>query len=338
MNGTLTVVNTGPTPQVGDSFKLFNGTMSGAFTATNLPALAFYNHAWDTSLLASQGIISVVSNALPVLPFTITKIVTQPSNVVLTWNSYPGNFYSVQYLFDLTKTNWVTLKTGLAAAAQTNTTTAVVDTTGTDSGLNNTLVQYRMGSANAQLQDATNTMAAGSLLNGGGLSLFNTSATVAPAYPNPPQLQASPPNATTTLEAAIANTSWFTFDLTVGTNVTDLDLTSLEFNGARGGGAAPRGYGVYVTTPTTTDELVQGSTAFATQRPVWSPQVINLAGLASLQSLTNGQVVTFKIAIFAPAAANSVEIDDLTVKGNITPGPVPPYVGARQLFLRLKQP
>jgi hypothetical protein len=159
---------------------------------------------------------------------------------------------------------------------------------------------------------------------------------VTPAYPNPPQLQASPPNATTTLDAALANTSWFTFALTVGTNVTDLDLTSLTFNGARGGGAAPRGYGVYVTTPTTTDEPVQGSTAFTTQRGVYTLQSINLAGFASLQNLTNGQVVTFKIPIFAPAAANSVEIDDITVKGNITPGPVPPYVGAGQMFLRMK--
>ena len=92
-----------------------------------------------------------------------------------------------------------------------------------------------------------------------------------------------------------------------------------------------------MTTPTTTDELVQGSTAFATQRPTWALQNISLSGFASLQNLTAGQVVTFKIPIFAPAAANSVEIDDLTVIGNITPAPVPPYVGADKLFLRIKQ-
>jgi autotransporter-associated beta strand protein len=334
-NGTLTVVNTGPTLQVGDTFNLFDGTLSGVFSATNLPALALPSHAWSTSNLLSQGTITVISNALPLLPLVITEVKPQSGSVLLTWNSYPGKFYTVEYSLNLT--NWSPLKSDLPGNAETNRTTAAVDITGAGSGANNTLVQYRMGTVNAQIQDAGNLMAAGSLLNGGGLSLFNANANVGPAYPNAPQLQVSPPNFTTTLDLAVANTSWFTFELTVGTNLTDLDLTSLTFNGARGGGAAPRGYGVYVSTPTTTDELVQGSTAFATQRPTWSFQNISLAGFASLQNLTSGQVVTFKIPIFAPAAANSVEIDDITVIGNITPGPVPPYVGADRLFLRIKQ-
>ncbi|HEX5220796.1 MAG TPA: hypothetical protein VFZ59_14600, partial [Verrucomicrobiae bacterium] len=334
-NGTLTVVNTGPPLQVGDTFNLFDGTLSGAFSVTNLPALALPSHEWNTANLLSQGTITVISNALPLLPLEITDVGLQPGNVLLTWNSYPGEFYTVEYSLDLS--SWSTLATDLPANAVTNRTTAAVDITGANSGANTTLVQYRMGTADAQLQDAGNLMAAGSLLNGGGLSLFNPNANVGPAYPDAPQLQASPPNATTTLELAVANLSWFTFELTVGTNLTDLDLTSLTFNGARGGGASPRGYGVYVTTPTTTDELVQGSTAFATQRPTWALQNISLSGFASLQNLTAGQVVTFKIPIFAPAAANSVEIDDLTVIGNITPAPVPPYVGADKLFLRIKQ-
>jgi hypothetical protein len=56
-----------------------------------------------------------------------------------------------------------------------------------------------------------------------------------------------------------------------------------------------------------------------------------------LQNLTNGQVITFKIVVFTPQAANSEEFDNITVKGNVTPGPVPPYVGASQLFYRMKQ-
>jgi len=333
MNGTLTVVNLGPVPQLGDSFNLFDGTLSGAFTATNLPALAYPNHAWDMSLLTSQGVIKVVSNALPVLPLVITDVKKQPSSATLTWNSYPGNFYTVEYSLNLT--NWRTLQPGPPANGVTNSTTAGVDLSGAGAGNNLMLVQYRMGTVDAQVQDAGNLMAAGSLLNGA-LSLFNANANVGPAYTNAPQLQASPPNLCTTLDQAVANSSWFTFELTVGTNLTDLDLTSLTFNGARGGGAAPRGYGVYVTTPTTADELVQGSTAFPTQRPVYTFQNINLAGLTSLQNLTAGQVITFKIVIFALASANSVEIDDLTVNGNVTPAPLPPYAGAGQLFLRIK--
>ena len=335
MNGTLTVVSTGPTPQVGDTFNLFDGVMSGAFTNMNLPALAYYNHAWDTSRLASLGTITVVSNALPVLPLLITKTVKQPTNVVLTWNSYPGLFYTIQYLLDVSKPNWATLKTNIPAAAQTNTTTYAVDTTGADSGNNIVVAQYQMGTVNAQIQNATNLVAAGPLTKGVGTSLFNAAASL--GYPSGLALQATAVSLGADLTAAMANQTWFTFTLTVGTGVTNLNLTSLTFNGARGGGSTPRGYAVYVSTPTAVDELVQPSTAFATQRPTWSPQNINLSGFASLQNLWSGQVVTIKIPFFAPAAASSVEFDDITVIGNVTPGPVPPYVGAGQMFLRMKQ-
>jgi autotransporter-associated beta strand protein len=336
MNGTLTVVNTGPALQVGDTFNLFDGTMSGAFTATNLPALALLNHYWDTTQLGSLGIIAVASNTLPILPLVITDIVRNPTNVVLTWNSYPTRVYDVQYLTDLSTNNWTTLKANIPASSVTNSTTSVVDTSGSTSGLNNTLVQYQMGTADAQIQDATNTMAAGPLTPGA-LFLFNPNANVTLPYPTQPELQASPNNATTTLVDAVANSSWFTFELSVGTNVTDLDLTSLSFDGARGGGAAPRGYGAYVILPDLTEVQIQGSTAFNTQRPVWDPQFINLTGVAGLQNLTNGQVITFKIAIFSPQNANSLEFDDITVKGNITPRPVTPYENAGQVFYRIKQ-
>jgi hypothetical protein len=64
--GTLTVNNIGPTSlQAGDTFTLFNGALSGTFSATNLPALPSPNMFWDTSLLASQGIIKVGSSVVP---------------------------------------------------------------------------------------------------------------------------------------------------------------------------------------------------------------------------------------------------------------------------------
>jgi len=64
--GTLTVNNIGPTNlQAGDTFTLFNGALSGTFSATNLPVLPSPNMFWDTSLLASQGIIKVGSSVVP---------------------------------------------------------------------------------------------------------------------------------------------------------------------------------------------------------------------------------------------------------------------------------
>jgi len=333
--GTLSVVNLGPALEVGDTFNLFDGTLSGAFSATNLPALALPGHKWDTSLLASQGIIKVATNVLPVLPLQITDIERQPGNVTLTWNSYPGQSYTVEYSLDLQ--SWGVLQANIPGNAQTNSTTAVVDTSGSGSGANITLAQYQLGSANAQIQDPANLVAAGALTAGSGVNLFNINAVVSPNYASAPVLQAGFGIANPDLATAVANQTWFTFQLTVGSSVTDLDLTSLTFNGARGGGAAPRGYGVYVTTPTTTDESVQGAKNFITQRPTWDPQNINLTGLASLQNLTAGQVITFKVPFYAPSPGNSVEFDDLTIKGNVTPGPLPPYAGASKLFLRIKK-
>ncbi len=57
--GTLTVANLGGTLLAGDSFQLFSGTISGAFAATNLPALGT-GLAWNTSQMAINGTISVV--------------------------------------------------------------------------------------------------------------------------------------------------------------------------------------------------------------------------------------------------------------------------------------
>jgi hypothetical protein len=193
-----------------------------------------------------------------------------------------------------------------------------------------------MGGVNAQIQDGTNTMAAGDLTQGPGLGLFNSFAAV--GYTSDPVVQINYNTAgTTNLAQALVNNSYYSFMLTVGSGVTDLDLTSFSFNGARGGGATPRGYGVYVVLPDASEVLVQGETAFATQRPIWSPQNIDLGGIAGLQNLTAGQQITFRIYHFSPSTGNSAEHDDITIKGNVSPGLAPPYVGANQLFLRVTE-
>ena len=64
--GTLTVNNVGSALAGGDTFQVFSvGTHSGNFAVTNLPPLTG-SLVWNTTLLGSQGIISVV------LPPTIT--------------------------------------------------------------------------------------------------------------------------------------------------------------------------------------------------------------------------------------------------------------------------
>jgi autotransporter-associated beta strand protein len=332
---TITVANTGPALQLGDTFDLFDGTITGPVPTINLTGTGFaaVNYVWDTSQLLSSGIISVTTSSLPLLPLEITEIDKQLSNVALTWNSFPSLLYTIQYSYDLL--NWSVAQANIPADGVTNATSYVLNTGIPATSPNYTLVQYQMGTTNAQIQDPGNTMAAGGFTPGIGIATYFPNAFVSPAYVGAPTLQIS--GTGTDLATAFANQAWITFDLTVGTNVTDLDLTSISFNGARGGGATPRGYGLYVTTPTTTDELVGPSYAFVTARPTWDPQNINLTGFASLQNLTAGQVISFKLVVFMPVTGNSVEIDDITVRGNVSPGVPPAYSGADQLFLRIRQ-
>jgi hypothetical protein len=332
---TITVANSGAVLQLGDTFDLFDGTITGPVPTINLTGAGFaaVNYTWDTSQLLSAGIITVVTNSLPLLPLQITDIDNQPTNVELTWNSFPSLLYTIQYSYNLL--TWNVAQANIPANTVINATTYVLNTGIPVTSSNYTLVQYQMGTTNAQIQDVGKTMAAGAFTPGIGVATYFPNALVTPAYAGAPTLQIS--GTGTDLATAFANQAWITFELTVGTNVTDLDLTSLAFNGARGGGATPRGYGLYVTTPTTTDELVGPSYAFVTARPTWDPQNINLTGFASLQNLTAGQVITFKLVVFMPVTGNSIELDDITVRGNVSPGVPPAYSGVNQLFLRIRQ-
>jgi len=64
LGGTLNVTNLGGTLTSGDSFKLFNGTLSGTITVGTLPPL-WPGLSWNTSALNSSGIISVTGTRLP---------------------------------------------------------------------------------------------------------------------------------------------------------------------------------------------------------------------------------------------------------------------------------
>jgi hypothetical protein len=153
----------------------------------------------------------------------------------------------------------------------------------------------------------------GSLTKGSGLNLFDATSTI--AYATAPSLAITTLADTPDFDTALASSAWFTFDLTVEAGVTDLDLISLDLDGARGGGGTPRGYGVLVTTPTTTDELIQGATDFNTQRTTWDPQSIALSGFTSLQNLTAGDVVSFKIPVYTPGTALSLDFDNIILSG-----------------------
>jgi autotransporter-associated beta strand protein len=81
--GTLTVTNVAGTLAAADSFKLFTpGAFAGAFAVTNLPALGT-GLVWDTSGLASSGIIKVVAS-VNTAPTNITTVVSG-NTLTLSW-------------------------------------------------------------------------------------------------------------------------------------------------------------------------------------------------------------------------------------------------------------
>jgi hypothetical protein len=267
----------------------------------------------------------------------ITSVSPPNPKVGLSWTSTPGKYYSVDYSLDLK--NWTALATNLMGATNATETATQLDLSGRV--LDAVLLQYQMGAATPQVQNAQTTAAGGALTKGAGLNLFDTNAnptsTTGSFYGSAPVLQVNFNAAQTTLTAALAASAWFTFTLTVGSAVSDLDLTALTLNVAKGGTSTPRGYAVYVTTPTTPFAAVQSATDVTSVRSDWGNlQTINLSATGGLQNLTAGQVVTFCVPVYSPATGSSLEFDDLTVRGNLTPLTLPDYGATNRLFLRVR--
>ena len=272
------------------------------------------------------------TNVVPAPPIVITQISVQTNTLGLTWASVAGGQYAVEYSLNLL--TWSNLMTGITAIG-TNTSVSV-NLASSSTGTNDLLVQYQMGQSSPQIQDAFNTAAGGNLTKGSGLNLFDPNSSI--LYSTAPSLAVTFNAVTPDLATALGNNSYFTFTLTAGSNVTDLDLNSLTFNAARGGAGVPRGYAVLVTTPTTSDQSVQGDTQLTTQRTDWGPlQTINLSSFVSLQNLTAGQTVTFKIPVYSPTTTSSLDFDNIAIYGKSAFGSPLANVAAQAAYFRIRQ-
>jgi hypothetical protein len=280
--------------------------------------------------LTLHGTVQLATNQIAAPRLVITEVQRQNESVSLTWNSRTGSVYAVEYSVDLLA--WERFATNIPAGPA-GVTTANLSTEDPGMASDSILLQYQMGQLSPQIADPV-VASGGNLTQGAGLSQFDVNFA---AYATSPALLANFVATTPDVATALVNGSLFTFDLTVGASVTNLDLTSIGFNAARGGTSTPRGYGVYVTTPTSTNQLVQSAAAVNTVRPNWEPHFVNLAGIGSLQNLHAGQVVRFTLPLFSPAPISSLELDDLTIRGNYAPRPVPAYVGADQVYLRVRE-
>jgi hypothetical protein len=112
--------------------------------------------------------------------------------------------------------------------------------------------------------------------------------------------------------SAVANNSYFTFTITPNVG-EELDLSSLTFNVARGGGGGtPRGYAVRTSVDAFAANVTQADVG--TVRPTWTSVTADLSGPA-YQHLTTG--TTFNLYMYAPSTGSSMEFDSITVNGTV---------------------
>jgi hypothetical protein len=112
---------------------------------------------------------------------------------------------------------------------------------------------------------------------------------------------------------------YFTF--TVSANAgKELDLSTLAFNVAQGGGTAlQRDYDVRTSLDNFATSLT-GIVPIPTVRPTFTPVSVNLSG-APFQDLTTP--LTFQVRFFTPGVSQNVDFDDITVNGTVAAAPEP---------------
>jgi autotransporter-associated beta strand protein len=114
--GTLVVTNLGGTFTTNDVFTLFQaGTYNGNFAATQFyPATPGPGMAWDTTQLASAGIVSVVSGSTVVRPTIDSRKVLSGGSFQLTFSGPAGQSFRVlgTNVVNAPLANWPVLMSG----------------------------------------------------------------------------------------------------------------------------------------------------------------------------------------------------------------------------------
>ena len=138
-------------------------------------------------------------------------------------------------------------------------------------------------------------------------------------YATQPVLVASRASST---EATVPANVYFTFTVTADDG-SELDLDSLTFDVARGGGATPRTYDVYTSVDNFATSLTGGPVVVGTQRPTFTAASVDLSG-AAYQDL---DAITFRVRVYAPDPGQSVDFDNVNLNGDVSAVAVPEPAG-----------
>ena len=125
--GNLNVINSGPAPTAGSTYKFFSATnYNGAFNSTSYPVLPSGLN-WIDNLLTS-GSITVSGSASPAISITSSQYNPSTHQLTLTWSSTPSGFYSVQYSSNLISDPFANnvLQSGIPSGGNQTTTTVTL--------------------------------------------------------------------------------------------------------------------------------------------------------------------------------------------------------------------
>lgn len=157
-------------------------------------------------------------------------------------------------------------------------------------------------------------------------------------YATGPVLHISSPNGNTTAADVVADANTLYFSFTVTPNPGNfLDLTSLDFDAARGGNATPRGWVVRSSVDNFGANL--GSSDVDTVRTTLTPYSVDLSG-SQFDNLTSP--VEFRIYTYSPNDGLTVEYDNFELRGAVLvtvpePSGVVPVLLALGLFVRRRR-
>jgi hypothetical protein len=131
-----------------------------------------------------------------------------------------------------------------------------------------------------------------------------------------PFLRVDPQGNSTSGAGAVTAGKYFEFTVTPDANFA-LDLSSLTFDVTRGGGATPRGFLLRGSADNFASDLAGQD--LTTARPTYTPISVTLPG--AYTDLAGS--ATFRFYVYAPAAGNSVDFDNMVLNGAVAAVPEP---------------
>lgn len=130
-SGNLDVINSGPPPLSGNSYRFFNATnYGGAFASTDFPSLQT-GLSWVDNLPTSGSImVTGTASGRPVITQWQYHRLTQ--QFTLIWTSVPSAMYTVRETPSLSSPSWSTLQSNIPSggSSTTNTVAVPVDSAG----------------------------------------------------------------------------------------------------------------------------------------------------------------------------------------------------------------